>query len=88
MFERVENAAQGRAGGGAGARGRVYLRSGQTLKGKGLQIIPAGEQLILETPGGGGYGDPADRSRSRVRDDLTFGLVSAEAAASDYGWKP
>ena len=52
MFERIEHAAKGRAGGHAGSRGRVHLRGGQELQGKGLQRIPADELLILETPGG------------------------------------
>ena len=56
MFERVDNPPQGRAGGASGAPGRVMLKSGTVLPGKGLQSIPAGDRLILETPGGGGYG--------------------------------
>jgi N-methylhydantoinase B len=76
MFERIENPAQGRAGGRPGAPGRVRLRSGQTLRGKGLQAIPAGDRLVLETPGGGGYGDPAWRPPQAVRNDVLLGLVS------------
>jgi N-methylhydantoinase B len=76
MFERVENAAQGRAGGSAGAPGRVRLRSGRTLRGKGLQTIPAGDRIVLETPGGGGYGDPARRSPEAVQNDDLLGLIS------------
>jgi N-methylhydantoinase B len=76
MFERVDNPAQGRAGGSPGAPGRVRLRSGQTLRAKGLQAIPAGDRIVLETPGGGGYGDPARRSPETVSNDVLFGLVS------------
>jgi N-methylhydantoinase B len=56
MFERVENPAQGRAGGEPGAAGSVRLKSGKQLRGKGLQEVPAGDALVLNTPGGGGYG--------------------------------
>jgi N-methylhydantoinase B len=84
MFERVNNVARGRAGGRPGGRGRVYLQSGEGLSGKGLQVIPAGDRLVLETPGGAGYGDPQARSAEDLRRDLTLGLVSPAAAKSEY----
>jgi N-methylhydantoinase B len=47
----------------------VRLASGKTLKTKGKQIVPAGERLLMELPGGGGYGDPAEREHTlRERD--------------------
>ena len=39
----------------------------------------------LDTPGGGGYGDPLEREPARVLDDVREGVVSPEAAARDYG---
>jgi len=59
LFDRIDFPARGRAGGSDGAPGAVYLASGQKLKGKGKQIIPAGERLVLELPGGGGMGEAA-----------------------------
>jgi N-methylhydantoinase B len=85
MFERIEHAAQGRAGGRAGSRGRVRLLSGKELQGKGLQSIPPNDRLILETPGGAGYGDPHRRTPEALHQDVSHGLVSREAAAADYG---
>ena len=58
LFDRIEHPARGRHGGGDGAPGRVGLASGAPLKGKGKQIVPAGDRLILELPGGGGLGKP------------------------------
>lgn len=84
MFERIAHAAQGRAGGRAGTCGHVAFKDGRPLQGKGLQRIPAGERLILQTPGGGGYGDPRARARDALRQDIVLGLVSP-AAAADYG---
>jgi N-methylhydantoinase B len=81
MFERVENPAQGRAGAGAGASGRVYLRSGRALRGKGLQEIPADEVIVLETPGGGGYGDPRRRAAEATRHDRLLGLMSTQTSS-------
>ena len=77
MFERVDNVPQGRAGGEPGAAGKVTLKSGTKLRSKGLQPVPAGETLILETPGGGGYGDRAKREAGRAGDDLRLGLTGA-----------
>jgi N-methylhydantoinase B len=63
----------------------VYLLSGQELQGKGLQPIPPNSRLILETPGGGGYGDPRNRAPEQVRQDISLDLVTSEAAAVHYG---
>jgi N-methylhydantoinase B len=41
--------------------------------------------LIIETPGGGGLGDPREREREALRRDLEAGRVSRAGAASDYG---
>ena len=84
-FERVLFPARGRDGGGAGATGRIRLASGHQLRNKGLQTIPAGERLIVEMPGGGGFGDPKLRNEIAVAEDVRLGLVSSEAAARDYG---
>jgi N-methylhydantoinase B len=86
MFERIDNAALGRAGGQPGAPGRVCLDSGQMMNGKGLQHIPAGARLVLETPGGGGYGVPRERSPDLVRHDVELGLVSRDTGRASYGW--
>ena len=47
--------------------------------------MPAGERLLLELPGGGGYGDPRQRAPSRVADDVRLGLVSPDVARQEYG---
>ena len=83
--ERMTYPALGRDGGQPGAAGRIALASGKELKGKGEQVIPAGDRLIFETPGGGGYGDPAERPRAAIDRDLAQGLITAAAAARDYG---
>lgn len=44
-----------------------------------------GERILLRTSGGGGYGDPRQRDRDRVRQDVRNGYVSAEAARARYG---
>ena len=76
MFDRVDNPARGRAGGAEGARGRVRLDDGTPFSAKGKQTVPAGRRLILELPGGGGFGDPAERDPAAVADDIAQGYVT------------
>ncbi len=47
--------------------------------------IRRGQRVRLETPGGGGFGDPATRDPERVARDVRLGYVSREAARRDYG---
>ena len=84
MFERVRNAAQGRDGGGAGAAGRVYVPGAGDMRVKGREVVPPSHRIVLETPGGGGLGDPGERPRERVHEDVLDGFVSVEAAARAY----
>ena len=76
MFDRVDNPARGRRGGGDGAPGRVSLDDGSPFDAKGKQLVPAGRRLIFELPGGGGWGDPARRSPEAVDNDLAQGYVT------------
>ncbi len=85
MFDRVQHAPRGRNGGADGTTGRLRLKSGTALRGKGRQRVPGGDRLILEMPGGGGLGDPATREAPRVARDLRDGLISEQAAAAHYG---
>ena len=79
-FDRIDHPARGRDGGENGASGVLKLKSGLKLKGKGFQTIPAGERLVLMTPGGGGVGAPAERTDEASARDLRDGLVTATAA--------
>jgi N-methylhydantoinase B len=55
-FDRRHNPARGRAGGADGRVGKVELASGRVLPGKETYVVPEGDCLIAEMPGGGGYG--------------------------------
>jgi len=46
--------------------------------------IRRGQKVRLETPGGGGFGDPAKRDPERVSRDVRLGYVSRDAARRDY----
>ncbi len=84
-FERGEYPARGRSGGGPGGLGRLSLGSGTPLKVKGFQVIPAGDRLVVEMPGGGGYGDPFTRDPAQVARDVRYGLIEPDQAETDYG---
>jgi N-methylhydantoinase B len=84
IFDRVANAPKGREGGKDGAAGAVHLKSGANLRTKGFQIIPDGERLVLELPGGAGMGDPTARDPALVARDVRDGLVSAAVARQVY----
>ncbi len=76
-FDRVQFPPRGQLGGADGAPGRVALASGAVLRSKGRQDIPAGERLVLHTPGGAGLGPAAERDPSRVAADRENGLLAA-----------
>jgi N-methylhydantoinase B len=45
-----------------------------------------GDRILLVTPGGGGYGDPAARDPARIEEDLAEGYVTPEGAVCSYGY--
>jgi N-methylhydantoinase B len=47
--------------------------------------LRAGDLFRLDTPGGGGHGDPLARDPQRVLADVREGVMSKEAAERDYG---
>jgi N-methylhydantoinase B len=56
------------------------------LKGKGFQDIPAGQRLMVETPGGAGIGNPNNRAPEAIVADIRNGLVTPDAAERDYAY--
>ncbi|HLA01252.1 MAG TPA: hydantoinase B/oxoprolinase family protein, partial [Aestuariivirga sp.] len=86
-FDRIRNPALGRDGGGSGMKGVARLGSGKSLPDKGIHVIPAGDSLVCELPGGGGFGDPRKRSKTLVEADVKAGVVSVDSAFSVYQFK-
>ena len=87
--ERHFFSAPGLDGGSEGARAHSVIRRA----GGGEEVIPSkvvttlhkGDRLLIETAGGGGYGDPHGRNPEQVREDVRNGKVSARAARAAYG---
>jgi N-methylhydantoinase B len=86
--ERHFIAPKGRAGGADGviARTVIYRKDGaeEVIPSKLVTTLHAGDRVVFETAGGGGYGDPARRTAEQLRADLADGKISDECAAS-YG---
>jgi N-methylhydantoinase B len=66
-------------GGGPGAPNRVeVIRGGETFipehlsKAQGIDLRP-GDRVRVSTPGGGGYGDPAERDPAATAEDIRLG---------------
>lgn len=85
--ERFNRGPYGLDSGERGQRGRVIRNpdgEAEELDGKAELNLEAGEVLRVYSPGGGGYGDPADRDPDLVREDFENGLVSATEAAEIF----
>ncbi|MCB2113882.1 MAG: hydantoinase B/oxoprolinase family protein [Parvularculaceae bacterium] len=84
MFDRIKHPARGRDGGGDGAKGAARLDDGTPLRGMGRELVPAGRRLVVETPGGGGIGDPGARDAALVECDRRSGFISDSASKTVY----
>jgi N-methylhydantoinase B len=59
--------------------------SAEELHRVGRVTVAAGATQTINTPGGGGWGDPLDRPAADVAADVRDGYVSPEAAKDRYG---
>jgi N-methylhydantoinase B len=84
-FDRCKFPARGLHGGHAGALGAVRRPNGTPLPSKGEIELAPGEDVVLDLPGGGGYGSPLHRDPQRVLDDVLNGFVSLQQAETCYG---
>ena len=88
--ERFRHRPWGVFGGKPGGTGRFVLQDeagedrGLEIKPMGVTVMPA-QRLIVETPGAGGYGDPAERDADDIAADRRSGKFSDDFLASHYG---
>jgi N-methylhydantoinase B len=86
LYERIDHPAPGLHGGGPGGAGTLATNRPETLlRAKARVPLPAGTEITLGLPGGGGYGPPWRRDPARVLADVRDGYVSLVRARTDYG---
>jgi N-methylhydantoinase B len=88
-FDKARFPPQGLAGGKPGRRSRFVVRLGTAdeleAPASGRYEMRAGERFLVQSAGGGGYGDPRMRERTAIERDIAEGFVSAGAVTKDYG---
>jgi N-methylhydantoinase B len=77
LSDRSRFAPKGLAGGGDGAKTRISLESGKPALPKGRTQLQPGDCMIIETPGGAGYGNEADRLAELTANDVADALWTA-----------
>lgn len=86
LSERIKFAPQGIEGGMPGKTGVMEL-NGKSIHPKKIHVFHPHDILKLETPGGAGFWDPKERSRSSLQADLKNGLISVEKARECYDYE-
>jgi len=88
--ERGKHAPKGVCGGKPAAMNRFSYQNGKkwhtppmVSKMVGIRL-KRGERVRIESPGGGGYGKPGDRTSEAIAADIELGYVSTAAAKRDY----
>lgn len=89
VAERNQIPPWGLMGGKEGKCGEYVVRKND---GKSLRIgskatvhFDSGDELLIRTPGGGGYGDPLERHPESVLRDVLDELITIEQADKEYG---
>jgi len=88
-------------GGEPGGNGSTLIRKAGSMEWKTVRelynkissskyaniILEPGDRIMLTTPGGGGYGDPAARDPDAIAEDAREGYISRAAATRCYGYQ-
>ena len=75
---------RGLFGGGSGSLARFLVNETQGNP-YGLSRLAPGDRVIMDAPGGGGYGSPFTRDPEMVARDVKQEYVSLQQAREDYG---
>jgi len=88
-FDKAKYPPSGIAGGKNGGGGRFVVRLGtddeKETRASGRYEMKKGDRFLLQSAGGGGFGDPKKRDEEALRRDLAEGYVTREAARDIYG---
>ena len=93
MGERFVHRPWGLFGGADGGTGRFAVRDAKgeehAVADKPSRVeVDEGGAMIIETPGAGGYGAPAERDAEARREDFASGKFTAAYMRQHYGWTP
>lgn len=75
LAERCKLPAPGIRGGGPGGLGEVQVNGVRLTDTKRQVMLGEGDTVLLRTPGGGGYGDAAERAPALIARDRELGYV-------------
>ena len=101
LLDRTRTHDRGLLGGAGGASAKLLVKkkgqSGFTTFSEAFGTISAtkftrivlkeGDEVIIQSPGGGGYDPAGERSTEDVEDDIRQGYISLEAAREHYAYK-
>ena len=88
MMDHGRTGPHGMLGGEAGAMNEIeirrngeLIRPAHTSKGEGYEL-KIGDTVQVRTPGGGGYGNPAERDPAQIERDRKRGYFGGETATN------
>ena len=101
LFDRTRTHGPGIFGGQVGASSGIFIQRpgddrfrrfsetfGTVSDSKFTRVaVTEGDLIQLDSAGGGGFGDPRERPRELVEEDVRQGVVSPEAAREFYGYE-
>jgi N-methylhydantoinase A/oxoprolinase/acetone carboxylase beta subunit/N-methylhydantoinase B/oxoprolinase/acetone carboxylase alpha subunit len=73
--ERTRNPAPGLFGGSEGAPGEILINRAP-IDIRSQYMLKKGDEITIRTPGGGGYGRPAERNPIAIENDLNEGYIT------------
>lgn len=85
MCDQIVEAPYGLAGGRAGEVADYEIPGVPLPQKKAMVSVPAGGEVVMTLPGGGGYGPPWQRDPERVLEDVVDGVVTPAQARADFG---
>jgi N-methylhydantoinase B len=88
-FNKAKFPPKGLAGGRDGSAARFVVnpgtRSERDYTASARLEMHAGERFLLQSAGGGGFGEPAARDKASVARDVAEGYVTPSGAQRDFG---
>ena len=101
LMDRTKTQAWGLFGGGKGARGGIFVKKNGDKRFRTFSeafgtisdskftrvVLKEGDEVMIRSPGGGGYGSPTERLTEAIEQDVRQGWVSPEAARDFYGFR-